>query len=571
MSTRAGAPGTGVARRPEPPPVRAARLEDLLGDPAAHRPAGHRALLAADRRGRPPAEAEALLDDFGMGAELVPRALGGHFDSAEGLLRILRPAARRDLALGAGALDSFAAASPVWAAGRPDQRAALAALLRSGERAALAAPAGLADHTLQVRGPGLHGAASGIAQLPRARALVVFPRREPERTGHTALLLDPAALPPDRARLRPRPPGPGLRHIPYGDLEFTDCPVPGGSLLGDPGDGMPLALRSLRTARTLTAALCVGAADTALRTAALTGRPDHDSRGPQAGSERRDPRRTAAVLSAAFADLLLCDSLALAATRALHLRPAESALCSTAAASLLPRLLRGTLQDLSTLLGARILGEEGGAGILAKHLRDLPALGAAARCRAALIPQLPLLARESWSREPEPSGELFHPGGPLPPFAHAPLTTAARRDVLGAALLATAEQPFPDDPAGRALATLTRQLRADLLDLRDTARALPAPRPGHAAAPAWFSLADRCVLLLAAGAVLGVWRHRRAAGDPFLADPAWAATALHRLAVRLGAPAVDLPASCTARLHAEVLARCARRESLDLYRTALAG
>lgn len=89
--------------------------------------------------------------------------------------------------------------------------------------------------------------------------------------------------------------------------------------------------------------------------------------------------------------------------------------------------------------------------------------------------------------------------------------------------------------------------------------------------PAWFALTDRYVLVLAAACVLGVWHHNRGGPDPFLADPAWAAAALHRIARRLGIPAADLPAECTARVHREVLARYGDRRSFDLHNTPIPG
>ncbi|GAA3233889.1 hypothetical protein GCM10020256_50350 [Streptomyces thermocoprophilus] len=91
------------------------------------------------------------------------------------------------------------------------------------------------------------------------------------------------------------------------------------------------------------------------------------------------------------------------------------------------------------------------------------------------------------------------------------------------------------------------------------------------ASPATFALADRYTVLLAAASVIGVWQQARTAEDPFLADPAWAAAALHRLARRLGQNPPDLPAAAEARVHDEVLRRFHDRTSYDLYDTPLAG
>ena len=92
------------------------------------------------------------------------------------------------------------------------------------------------------------------------------------------------------------------------------------------------------------------------------------------------------------------------------------------------------------------------------------------------------------------------------------------------------------------------------------------------ASPASFALSDRYAVVLAAAAVLGVWRRARDQGaDPFLADPAWAAAALDRLVRRLGRRPAALPADCAGRVQEELLRRHAEGRSFDLYATAPAG
>src|SRR5581483_5261538 len=83
--------------------VRADELERRFGvmaDPA--NPLGQQAVLAADDHWEVLGEGEALLDDFGMGAEFVPAWLGGRLDRLDTLGRILRPVFRRDPSLGFG-------------------------------------------------------------------------------------------------------------------------------------------------------------------------------------------------------------------------------------------------------------------------------------------------------------------------------------------------------------------------------------------------------------------------------------------------------------------------------------
>ncbi|MFF3625582.1 acyl-CoA dehydrogenase [Streptomyces sp. NPDC002467] len=574
---RTPAPGTV-------PHDRAAALERLLGDPSDPRnPAGYAKLLAADRRARLSEEAESLLDGFGLNAEYVPRELGGRFDSAETLLRVMRPVFRRDAALGTGyGMSTFMAASDVWMSGSPAQRTWLAELLLSGSKAAIAqhetahtndfVRSQVAAAPAPGGGLSVSGAKPVVNNLHRADALVLFCRTDdrPGSGSHSALLLDPHALPADRYRVTSRRPRTGMRGCYFDAVEFEDCPVPEQNLLGPLGSGVPTSLRSFQMSRTMMASLVAAAVDTCLRTAVLVDR----TQGPGHGAPV-DPEHTATTLANAFVNLLFYDCLAVVATRALHLHPAETSVYSAAVKALLPRVLSDTMYDLSTVLGSQIYTRDGTVGVFQKHLRDVPvvSLGHAGTvaCQATIIPQLPLLAARSWFREPPASGALFRPGAPLPPFDYEHLALACGRDSLSASLVETAATLTGRSPVEQALRELAGQMVDELRDLRTRVLALPPPGGGAPVGPAWFALTDRYVLVLAAAAVLGVWRHGDAAADPFLADPAWAAVALHRIARRLGAPGTELPAECTARIHQEVLARFGDQRSYDLYNTPLPG
>ncbi|MFD9304950.1 acyl-CoA dehydrogenase [Streptomyces sp. NPDC060048] len=576
-----GARGTAVPVRD-----RIAALERLLGDPGRpDNPTGYRALLRADRAATPSPEAEALLDDYGMNEEFVPRELGGRFDSAESLMRVMRPVFRRDVALGMGhGTTTFTAASDVWMTGSAAQRAGLAALLLAGSKAAVAAyetahtddfvRSGIRVDALSGGRLALTGVRPVVNNVQRADALVLFCRTGDERgsSGHSALLLDPRRFPASRHRITGRPPSVGLRGYFRTGVEFAHCPVPDGALLGAPGSGLRTALRSFQISRTLTASLVVAAVDTGLRTAVRVDR----AKGPGgAAAPAADPRQVAHTVTGAFADLLLYDSLAVVATRALHLLPGETSLYSAAVKSLLPKVLGETMYDLSTVLGSQLYTREGAAGIFQKHLRDVPVAGlghaGTAACRATIVPQLGRLARRAWFTGEEAPPAVFRPADPLPALRYEALVPAGGRDSLSASLLAVAAAVPGATREERALLALADLLVGELRDLRGRVLALPEPGADRPTSPAWFALCDRYALVLAGAAVLGVWWHGRAAGDPFLADPSWAAAALHRVARRLGLRPAELPASCSARVHQEVLARYAEGRSYDLYASPVPG
>ncbi|MFE9632073.1 acyl-CoA dehydrogenase [Streptomyces sp. NPDC006463] len=564
--------------------TRVAALESLLGDPSdPANPVGYTALLEADRAAVPFAAGEALLDDFGITDEYIPQALGGRLDGMDTLVRIMRPVFRRDVGLAMGhGMTTFMAASDVWTAGSSRQRHWLARLLRDGGKAAIAQheTAHSNDYVRsQVtarRGPHgylISGGKPLVNNLERAGALVLFCRTDPApgSRSHSVMLLEPEQLTDARAAVTARRTPVGLRGCRFAGVEFDDCPVPGSALLGPEGSGIETALRSFQISRTVIAASAVAALDTSLRTAVRFDR-EH-SGGWQARGI--DGSRTGAALTSAFVNLLLYDSLAVVATRALHLLPAETSVYSAALKYLLPRVLTETMYDLSIVLGSGFYTREGSLGIFQKHVRDVPVLSlghaGTVACQATVIPQMPRLAQTSWFLEDEAPAGLFRLRGDLPPLRTDRLSLACGRDSLTATMLAVSSGIDGGGPVERALRTLAVQLVEEFRDVRGRVLRLEAAGSAASAQPARFALMDRYALLLAAAAVLGLWDQGRYGPDPFLADPCWAAAALHRIARRLGTRVADLPPECETRIRHEVQLRFSTQISYDLYSTPIPG
>ncbi|WP_269853366.1 acyl-CoA dehydrogenase [Streptomyces sp. RPT161] len=567
---------------------RIAEVENALGDPDdAENPVGFAALLAADERFELSAEAERRLDAVGFGAEFVPVALGGRLARADVLARVLRPVFRRDVALGFGyGITSLFAASAVWAAGSPEQRARLAALMCGGGRT------GIVHHSLAhgntmwqgelVARPGAHGfllsgRKDGVVNAERAGALVVYARTGQGRgpTSHSVLLLEPNAVTGGGLRVLPRKLSTGMRGCRFAGLEFADCPVSADALVGEPGQGMQLALRTFQLNRSLVSSVLLGAADTVLRAAVRT---------VLSGREGGAGRRQRAVLAAVFADVLLCDAMATAVLRSLHVFPDSAHLGAAAVKYLVPDLVREDLEELGTVLGASGYRRDSVHGFLQKLLRDLPAAGlghmGTAACQAVLIPQLPLLARRSWGVTQDPPDLLFATRQPLAPLALESLAVAGGEDRLVAALLGAVRRlgdgggphsGHGDDGTRALLCTIAEAFVAELAELRDRFRAVVLDSRTLAASAQWAALTDRYVMVAAAGAALGHWVRLEEGTDPFLADPAWLVLALGRLAGRLGIRLPDAPPDCVERVYGEAVARLRTGRGYDLHGAALDG
>ncbi|MET9424886.1 MULTISPECIES: acyl-CoA dehydrogenase [unclassified Streptomyces] len=578
-TTGPGAPGGAPPGAAE----RAAWLENLLGDPDDPRnPHGYKPLLDADDRREAPAATEALLTEAGLTAEFVPHELGGRLVRPDLLAQVLRPLFRRDVALGFGhGITSLFGASAVWAAGDTAQREATARVLLAGGRTPILhhelahANAILRDEFTARPTPDggfvLHGRKDVVINADRADAYVMYARTAAS-TGprsHSVLLLDPEQLPPGGLRRLPRALTPGMRGSRFAGLQFTDCPAGADTLVGDLGDGVPLALRTYQVNRCLIPATVVAGVDSVLRfavRAATTGRP--------AGVP---PRRWHTVLTGVFADLLACDSMAVTGLRALSLLPDSSHLLAAAVKMTMPDLLREDLEELSTVLGAHGYDRGPRYGGFQKLVRDLPVAGlghaGTAACQAVIVPQLPTLARRSWFRTDEPAGRLFLPRAPLPAFDYRALTLTGSDDVLTASLIGTAERLAPlraTSDAWAALADLADAFVQEMRALREQCAALPVITHAALVDPRVCALADRYALVLAAAACLGVWQGQDGTGT-FLSDPAWAVLALTRIGRRLGVPVPELPENTTKAVLEEVLARYRDHRSFDLYDTQLAG
>ncbi|MGW2233335.1 acyl-CoA dehydrogenase family protein [Streptomyces sp. NPDC001759] len=559
--------------------ARAARLETLLGDP--HDPAnphGLKALFAADERRETPAETEHLLAETGLGSEFVPVEYGGRLTRADLLAKVLRPVFRRDVALGFGSgITSLFATSAVWAAGTEQQRRDTARVLSDGGRASILhhelahANAILRDEFTARPAPGggrlLSGRKDVIINAARADAYVVYARTDAARTprSHSVLLLDPDQLGAGVRRL-PRVETTGMRGCQFSGLQFTDCPVPEQSLVGRPGEGVAMALRTYQVNRCLIAGTVVAAADTVLHSAL---------RAVTAGRSRPVARRWQAPLTGVFADLLACDSMATVALRALSLLPDRTHVLAAAVKYVVPDLLRENLEELATVLGSRGY-ERGGSeyGALDKLVRDLPVAGlghaGTAACQAVIVPQLRALAERSWFAEEEPPPELFRSAAELPVLDYRLLSIAGGGDFLAASLVGSAARLANVRGVGgqmTALADLAEAFVTELRALREACRNLPAITPGSLADPAVCVLSDRYALVLAAAAVLGVWEGQDGS-DPFLAAPAWAVLALSRIGGRLGVPVPELPEGCVEMVLEELIQRFRTGRSCDLDATA---
>ncbi|MFF8646114.1 acyl-CoA dehydrogenase [Streptomyces sp. NPDC015345] len=547
-------------------------LENRLGDPFDDaNPLGFAALLRADERGEMCAAGERALDEHGLNADFVPTALGGRLSRIDELVAALRAVYRRDPCLGLGyGMSSFIAAVNVWLAGDERQQRATARLLLRDRRIAaayheLAHGNDMAGVECAVAETGagrvLRGRKEVVTNIRRADALVVFARTDDRRgsRSHSQVLVDKRDLDLARVHDLPRFPSSGMRGVQLHGIEFDDCPLPPGSVLGRTGGGLETALRSFQITRTVLPAVMCGPVETGLRVTLrhLLGRSLY-------GRSALDLPYLRSTLAGAYADLLAVECLSATVLRAVHVLPAEVSVLASVFKHFGSALLLDVMYTLSELMGAHFYLRRGPSAIFQKLLRDVRVVsfGHAARgaCESNVLPQLPVLARRSWA-SPQPQRapeELFRLDVPLPPLRFDRLKlSGSGNDHLTGTLRASVPEL-----SGRS-AELGALFLAEHDALTRDCRALPLSELGVTTGPHASELVTRTGHLLAASACLGIWRHNRRLGGR-QSDPRWLQALLTRLHGRLTGRPTALPDELAEPLVTELLDRLAAGRSFDL-------
>jgi alkylation response protein AidB-like acyl-CoA dehydrogenase len=514
-------------------PKRVDELEDLLGPLTdGANPCGASAILAADERGEMLADGEAMLGEYGLNAEFVPAEHGGRLTRADHLVEVMRTVYRRDPALGLGyGASSLIAGVLLWTAANHQQATRAARILLDGGRIAvcfheLAHGNDIAGTELAAARQGAHWVLRGrkevVTNIQRADARVVLARTDqrPGPRSHSLMFLDGAA---DGLVDLPRFRTTGMRGVQLGGLVFDDVEVPSSAVVGSVGSGLETALKAFQVTRTLLPAMGTATLDTALRIAV-----DHLSARHLYGGAAIDLPFVRSVLVGVFADLLRAEAFSAVCVRALHVAPGSASAYAAAVKFAVSKVVIDALNRLSELLGAHFYLREGPCALFQKLLRDTAPIGfghiARAACQTSLLPQLPLLARRSWQRPGDVPVELFDVHGELAPLRFDRLSLhASGRDPVAASLAPMLDEAWEHDEL-RATAVAAH---AELGALAETCAALQPSDLGVDAASEHYDLVTGYVRQLERISCLQVWRH---AEGGFLAEPAWARAALHRLA-----------------------------------------
>ncbi|MEU3412799.1 acyl-CoA dehydrogenase family protein [Streptomyces sp. NPDC006658] len=519
--------------------IGAAALERIL---AGHESGAwaEEALRALDEREEFPADAVAVLDDAGLAAAYV---LTPDRDFAA-LVALIRTVARRDLTVAIAHGKTFLGSVPVWIAGSPEQTRRLAQRVREGHPVCWGLTerdhgsdllAGELTATGEENGTWrLDGEKWLINNAGRARLGCVLARTDPAggSRGFGLFLVDRDRLPPGAWQVLPKVRTHGIRGADISGFALHGARVPADALIGGPGDGIALVLKSLQLTRTACVGLSLGAADHAL---GLTR--DFVTRRELYGRRLGSLPHVRRILGRAAAAVLTAEAVSILATRSVHALPGELSVTSAIAKAYVPTTVQDTLGRLAEVLGVRGFLTSPPGGGFAKLERDhrICAVfdGSTVVNRTALLTQMPRLGRllrrgSADTGNVRAAADPTVPPAPLDP-ARLTLVSATGCSVVQSLPAAVEEIRAQGDPRLTALAEAvlgrSGELAADLAEFVPVGGGLPSTA---------FTLAERYERLYAASACLHI----------FLREPGHPAAApddgTHRLRACL-AHLLDLP------------------------------
>ncbi|KQM82799.1 acyl-CoA dehydrogenase family protein [Agromyces sp. Leaf222] len=327
-----------------------------------------------------PGDAVDAVDGWGLQRAYVPESHGGGLGDVFVPMMMIRRLAGRDLTVAVAHGKTFLGAVGAWIAGgriAGDMAELVLAgdpvswgLTEPGRGSDLSNTATAAPIGGDIR---ITGAKWPINNATRGRAMTVLARSS-EQPGPRALslvLVDKQRVDAGTLSARPKVATHGIRGADISGLELNGTIVEADRLVGAPGHGLEIVLKSLQLTRPLTTALSLGAADHAI--AIATG---------FASGRRLFGRSLAglpaarATLGTAIADSLLAEAVMYAGARGAHRTPEEMSLVSALVKFLVPDTVDLMFRDLTPFVGARsqLLGIAG-AGAFQKAARDNRVVG----------------------------------------------------------------------------------------------------------------------------------------------------------------------------------------------------
>ena len=453
--------------------------------------------------------------------------------------QLIRQVARRDLTAAVGHGKTFLGAVCAWVAGGAAAER-MATIVASGQPVSWGlteegrgSDLGNSGTVASLDGDGIvvDGGKWPIGNATRGRAITVLARTDP-RPGPRALslvLVDKAAVDPSTLSYRPRLRLHGIRGADISGVDFAGTRVDADALIGAPGQGLELVLKSLQLTRTLCSALSLGSADQAIDIV-LEVEGDRSLL-----SNSRMGERT--IVGRAIADVVFAEAVGYTGVRHIHSVPEEMALESAFVKFLVPDAVDLAYRELARVLGgsAQVLGAAGPARF-EKAMRDNRVVGIfdgnSVVNLNVMINEFPNIAKDDVTVAPEDVIDALSHPAPAEHLEPARLRLMTRRGSSLLRALPALVDVLDDGRLPGDTIAMARRLAAELGLVLDAVRVTPrSPRPPAAD----FVLAERLALLFGAAACLAMYlANRDRAMTRLWTDGAWLRAVLARTGRRLG-------------------------------------
>ncbi len=353
-------------------------LEQYLGNPLNP---GHefsfQNIIELDEREEYPHKACQILDEWNLNHYHIPIAYGGKLKSYEEFFSLLRTVARRDLTTAVAYGNTFLGSVPIWVGGSEQQKNQIAKIIKNRGKVSLAfhekihGSDFMSTDVQAVKtedGYQLDGEKWLFGNATVGSAVTVFARTNVNGgpRGFSLFLLEKKELDQSSYSYLSKLKTLGIRGADCSGIHFHDCPIPSESLISSLGSALELSLKAFQITRTIMPYLALGSADTALRTTINFAL----SRKLYGNSVFAIPY-VQKLLVDAFIDILICDCVAIATSRAVHVATEQMRLWSAVVKYFVPTTIEKVIHNLSVVMGVRgYLRESHHWGIFQKIVRD---------------------------------------------------------------------------------------------------------------------------------------------------------------------------------------------------------
>ncbi|EQC47747.1 acyl-CoA dehydrogenase [Bacteriovorax sp. Seq25_V] len=321
-------------------------------------------ILSDDECSKYPSEASKYISN-GVLSYLVPAGYGGSFENIFQTFCMGRALARRNVTTAIAVGQSFLGSLPIWISGNDDLKKRQAAVLLAGGSSCLALTelahgSDLSSSECEVKDGKLLGTKWCINNATIGKAMTVICKDE---NALSLVFVDKSETSHFKniEKIKTH----GIRGADISGIEFDSYPVKDEDYVGSRFKALDTISKTMQISRTLCSSFSLGAADSTFRDTLIFSL-DRELY----GKKLIEMETVRGLLSKGLARILVCEAMALTATRMSSLKPELMALYSAVVKSFIPTQIGRQIDECKEILGARYYLRENDFPLFQKNLRD---------------------------------------------------------------------------------------------------------------------------------------------------------------------------------------------------------